>query len=139
MALERISAIIARDPLQKQSKRSLLEDRFKSQLVARRLPPFEQQLRFAKHVGRQWRFDFSWQPFMVAVEIDGLVVRRIGGQMVCMGAHATAQGIRDDMDKHNAAIMLGWSVLRFEATHIRDGVACDVTYRVLVAKGWDPK
>lgn len=135
MTLQRIAAILPRV-----KEASGLERSYRAQLLARQLPDPIMQFRFAKAAfSRQWRFDFAWPAFMLAVEIDGYVVRRIPGVgNVVMGGHATIDGIRSDIDKGNAAILLGWSVLHFEQGLVASGEAIDVTYRVLVAKGWNP-
>ncbi|MHB8815020.1 MAG: hypothetical protein ACYDAE_17350 [Steroidobacteraceae bacterium] len=115
------------------------EDIFASQCRAYRLPPFERQWRFAKAVGRQWRFDFAWPTLKLAVEIDGVVVRKIHGELVVSGRHATIGGIRDDNEKINSAIMLGWSVLRFLQSDVKPRHAIEMTMRVLAERGWNPE
>jgi hypothetical protein len=113
------------------------EEDFEYQCRQYGLPPPERQLRFAKaELGRQWRFDFAWREYWLAVEIQGVVVRRINGQLVTMGDHANVQGLRDQHDKHNAAILLGWSVLQFMPADIRPRRAIEATMRVLAARGW---
>jgi very-short-patch-repair endonuclease len=112
------------------------EDVFAAHCRRFMLPPFEQQLRFAKHIGRQWRFDFAWPQYWLAVELDGVNVRRIGGQLVVSGRHASIEGIRGDHEKINTAILLGWSVLRFLQTDVKPQLAIETTMRVLAARGW---
>jgi hypothetical protein len=112
------------------------EEDFEYQCRQFGLPPLERQLRFAKHLGRQWRFDFAFPDYWLAVEIQGVVVRRIGGKMVTMGGHADVQGMRNDHDKHNTATLLGWSVLQFMPSEIRPRRAIEMTMRVLAARGW---
>jgi very-short-patch-repair endonuclease len=112
------------------------EDYFASQCTNYKLPYFERQLRFAKALGRQWRFDFAFPDHRVAVEIDGVAVRRVGGQLVVLGRHASIQGIRGDYEKLNTAAMLGWTCLRFLQTDVKPKIAIEMTMRVLTAKGW---
>jgi very-short-patch-repair endonuclease len=120
-------------------KRASAAELFASQCRQYSLPPFEQELRFAKAaMGKQWRFDFAWRPYMLAVEIDGVVVQRIGGRLVVMGRHASIGGIRGDNAKINAAISLGWSVLRFLQSDVKPRLAIETTVRVLTARGWRP-
>jgi very-short-patch-repair endonuclease len=112
-------------------------DLFATQCRAYSLPPVERELRFAKAaMGKGWRFDFAWRQYMVAVEIDGVIVKRIGGQLVVMGRHATIGGMREDNVKINAAILLGWHVLRFFQSDVKPKIAIDTTMRVLIARGW---
>lgn len=100
------------------------------------LPPFQRELQFAMELGRKWRFDFAFRKYMMAVEIEGLSVRRLAGELVVMGRHASIQGIKDDMEKYNAAVLLGWSVLRFEQKSVQPKLAIETTIRVLAARGW---
>jgi very-short-patch-repair endonuclease len=114
------------------------EDVFASQCRALRLPTFEQQHVFAKSIGRRWRFDFAWPAYWLAVELDGVNVRRIGRELVVTGRHASIDGIRGDHEKINTAILLGWSVLRFLQTDVKPKLAIETTMRVLAARGWKP-
>src|SRR5690606_36413844 len=100
------------------------------------LTPFIREYRFARESGRQWRFDFAWPVVQVAVEIEGLVVRKVGGQTVLSGRHANIAGFREDCEKYNTAALLGWTVLRFEQSQVKSGRAIDMTLRVLTAAGW---
>ena len=68
------------------------------------LPPCVAEHRF--HPTRGWRFDFAWVDFAVALEVDGGVWTR--------GAHGRGSGIVRDIEKGNAAVMLGWRVLRVQ-------------------------
>lgn len=121
----------------KGSKKSQLEEHLRKQFVSHRFPPFMRQLMFAKQaIGRQWRFDFAFVDWMIAVEVDGLVVRNIGGRMVSMGGHADAAGFREDRVKGAWAVVLGWHVLRFEKDQVKGGFAVEMVGRLLTAKGW---
>lgn len=122
------------------------------------LPEPERQLRFARELTRrspttgkltprQWRFDFAWPQYLVAVEIEGLVmvritdpatVRKLGTRYVVLGGHASPAGIRRDMQKYNAAALLGWYVLRFDQDDVASKRAVEMTLRVLAARGWQP-
>lgn len=82
---------------------SLNELAFKELLKMRGLPQPEGEFRF--HGTRKWRFDFAWPDFLVALEVEGGTWRPGGG------AHRGAGFIRD-IEKYNAAVQLGWSVLR---------------------------
>lgn len=113
------------------------EDEFEFQLRAHKLPEAARNWMFAKAaMGRQWRFDFAFIPYLVAVEVEGLVVRRIGGELVVQGRHATVTGFREDCVKYASAALLGWTVLRFEQSQVKDGYALEMTQRVLMARGW---
>lgn len=118
------------------------EELFARQCRSYRLPAFVTQLRFAKAIGRQWRFDFAWPQYRVAVEIEGLCVmprcrRCYPRELVVLGGHASIQGIKRDIDKYNAAIgLLDWRPLRFQQKDIRPGHAINMTMRVLARHGW---
>jgi len=114
------------------------EELFASQCRAAGLPEFVRQLEFAKtDTGRQWRFDFAFPAYKLAVEIQGVVVRRIGGQLFTMGAHADVKGMRRDHQKFNTAVLLGWSVLLFLQDDVKPKRALDYTTRALIARGWE--
>lgn len=153
------AGIVQRD--KKQSRSAKLHSTFAYHCRARRLPPFVAELAFAKGLrdfprwkekksdrAPQWRFDFAWPQFMVAVEIEGLSMREAtlsdGTQRwVCMGGHASPSGFKDDCEKYNAAAQLGWFVLRFEQDAIgkdtrSSSIAVETTIRVLAARGWAP-
>lgn len=111
-------------------------DLFASQCRLRRLIPFEREFMFAQGMGRKWRADFAWRRYGVLVEIEGLCVRRLAGQLVVMGRHASIQGFREDCIKYASAALLGFTVLRFEQTQVRDKTALDYVTQVLISKGW---
>lgn len=70
----------------------------------------EAEYRFAPP--RKWRFDFAWPVMRVAVELEGGVWTH--------GRHARPMGMIQDMDKYNAAASLGWLVLRFSGSHLKN-------------------
>lgn len=113
------------------------EELFANQCVMYRLPRVERQVLFAKQaLGRRWAFDFAFPDYWVAVEIDGVAVKRLAGQLVVMGRHASIEGIKGDHEKINSAILLGWSVLRFLQTDVKPKRAIETTMRVLATRGW---
>lgn len=59
------------------------------------------------HPSRLWRLDFAWPAEKLAVEIEG------------RGRHQTFVGFRNDCEKYNAALQLGWRVLRFPAADVK--------------------
>lgn len=81
------------------------------------------------HDKRKWRFDFllyRWsgtgllaariaEPLRIAVEIEGAIWSR--------GRHTRGKGYQADLDKYNAATMLGYRVLRFSTADILRGRA----------------
>ncbi len=73
------------------------------------LPMPEREFRF--HPVRRWRFDLSWPEQQVAVEIEGIVP---GG-----GRHQRMAGYTADCQKYRAAVLDGWSVLRYATPELR--------------------
>lgn len=126
----------AREAFAKVSRVSAAAEEFALHVRAYRLPDPERELRFAKAIGREWRFDFAWRAFMVAVEIEGLVVQRLAGELVVRGRHGSITGFKEDCVKYASAAMLGWTVLRFEQSQVKDATAIEYTQRVLAARGW---
>lgn len=68
---------------------------------------------------RRWRIDRAWPLDKVGVEIDGGIWRRGGG------AHSHPANIQRDMEKLNAAVLLGWRVLRFSEVHLNSPYAME--------------
>lgn len=63
------------------------------------------------HPTRKWRFDFAIPAFHIAVEVDGGVWSG--------GRHSGGAGQIKDMEKGNAAVMLGWRVLHYTPQQIK--------------------
>jgi hypothetical protein len=112
------------------------EDIFAVHLSQHRTIVFERQYYFAKSIGRRWRFDFAFPRYKVAVEINGVCVRRLAGQLVVMGRHASIEGIRGDYEKLNHAALMGWHVLSFLQSDVKPRDAITMTLRVLASRGW---
>ncbi len=53
---------------------------------------------------REWRLDLAWPEQKIAIEVDGGIFIR--------GAHSRGAGIERDQDKHNAALLAGWRIIR---------------------------
>lgn len=56
------------------------------------------------HPIRQWRFDYCYPEKKIALEVEGGV--HTGGR------HTSGPGFMKDMEKYNAAVLLGWRVVR---------------------------
>jgi very-short-patch-repair endonuclease len=72
-------------------------------LLADDLPEPATEYRFDAR--RRWRFDCAWPDLLCAVELHG--------GMWSGGAHVRPRGVQRDLEKHNAATLLGWRVLYF--------------------------
>jgi very-short-patch-repair endonuclease len=88
----------------KQTVKSKAEEVLVEHLTQVGYPPAEIGHRF--HDDRGWMFDLAWPALMLAVEVDG------------RGRHQTDKGRIDDCQKLNAALEMGWRVLRFPASSV---------------------
>lgn len=79
-----------------------MTDTFTPWLKSHGLPEPVQEHRF--HPTRRWRFDYAWPHIKVALEIEGGAWTN--------GRHNRATGFLADMEKYNAATVLGWQLLR---------------------------
>ena len=70
------------------------------------------QFCFAKAIGRRWRMDFAWPAKKVCVELDGGIF--IGG------GHNRGVQFTKDAEKHNAAVMRGWRILRYTTLDMKE-------------------
>ena len=118
-------------PKRKKRPKPSLEPLFAMQCKGTGLPTPRTQHVFAAIIGRRWRFDFAWPAYMVALEVDGLVIRG-------MGRHQTVTGQREDMRKGNAALQLGWAVIHAEQSMVKSGEALKAVGAMLVLRGWIP-
>ena len=107
------------------AKREHLERLFELQLSSSPIcDGFSKQVRF--HLTRRWRFDFAWTDCKLAAEIDGGTWSG--------GRHVTGKGHQQDAEKANAAIELGWHVLRFDSGAVKSGRALEQVERVIKQK-----
>lgn len=79
---------------------------------------------FAESIGRNWLFDIAYPAAKLAVEIEGGIFAK-GSAKPCpvckqrkRGAHGSVTGILRDIEKYNAAVVLGWRVLRIPTHQI---------------------
>jgi very-short-patch-repair endonuclease len=86
---------------------------FEHQLKSLKLTGWVREYIF--HPTRKWRLDFYHDEKKIAVEIEGAIW--VGGR------HVTPQGYLNDMEKYNAAQMMGISVIRFGTHMIKNGEA----------------
>lgn len=80
------------------------------------------------HPVREWRLDFAIGPttHKIAIEVDGLT--KTGGR------HQTLKGYTEDCVKTNAAVELGWTVLRYTTRQVKSGAAIEQINRVLARR-----
>jgi very-short-patch-repair endonuclease len=109
------------EELRRTLRESPLERLLAHQIEEAGLPTPEREYRF--HPVRKWRFDFAWPSERLAVEVEGGVWTR--------GRHTRGSGFVKDVEKYNAAMQLGWMVLRFTKQDI-EGHGC----RAVTQIGW---
>lgn len=119
--------------VEKLSKAKQIAQTFADQLAARGIATPEREYLFADRIGRRWRFDFAWPDRLIAVEIEGLVVRRVDGHLQVLGRHASITGFKDDCEKYAWAAVFGWRVLRFEQSQVKSRFAAEMVGRVMEA------
>ena len=66
---------------------------------------------FASEIRRRWRFDFALPKHKIGIEIEGGAWSN--------GRHTRGAGFIADLEKYNAAVVLGWRVLRFTPQQIK--------------------
>ncbi len=90
-------------PTHNTQSESMLEEKFLQLLLNYQFPliPLQQHL---FHKSRNWRFDFAWPSKLIAVEIQGFGP-----------GHNSLQGMKNDYEKHNHAVIMGWKLLYFMA------------------------
>ena len=74
---------------------------------------FEREFKFDQK--RKWRADFHLIGKMILVEVEGGIWSN--------GRHTRAKGYLGDMEKYNAATMLGYQVIRFGTEQVKSGLA----------------
>ena len=84
---------------------------------------FEREVLFARGLKRRWRADFLVQPGDILIEVEG--------GLYVAGRHTQGKGYEADLDKYNAAVELGYRVLRYSPRHINDGSALEQIRRIL--------
>lgn len=103
---------------------SALEDTLALHIRAHKLPEPVREYRF--HPERRWRFDFAYPEHRIGIECEGGI--HSGGR------HVRGKGYEGDLDKYNAAVLLGWDVVRFSAGMIRSGKAVETIRTLLDTK-----
>lgn len=74
---------------------------------------FEQEYKF--HAKRKWRADFLITGTKILVEVEGGIWSG--------GRHTRGKGFLADMEKYNAAAVMGFKVLRFDTQQVKSGLA----------------
>lgn len=80
------------------------------------------------HPERRWRFDIAWPdaPIKVAIEIEGGTWAH--------GRHNRPAGYEADCEKYNAAVALGWRILRVTYRQLAKGLLFDCLDKLLASR-----
>ena len=73
-------------------------------------PELAREYRFS--AARKWRADYCHEPTRTLIELEGGIYSG--------GRHVRAEGYRNDVEKYNAAAMLGYTVLRLGTGQVDD-------------------
>lgn len=106
--------------------RTYLEDLFLFQCRAAGLQIPAKQVKF--HPTRRWRFDFG---FVHPKNSGRLIAMEIEGGVFINGGHNRGVGHTSDVEKFNEAALLGWTVFRATAAHVKSGQALQWIERAL--------
>ena len=82
---------------------------------------YEREFRF--HSERKWRSDFFVKPDLL-LEVEG-------GIWMKGGAHSLPSNIERDIEKQNAAVLLGYRPLRFTPQMVKKGLAIESVVKAL--------
>lgn len=74
---------------------------------------FEQEFKF--HPDRKWKADFHLIDKKILVEVEGGIWSG--------GRHTRGKGYLGDLEKYNAATMMGFQVIRFSTDQVKSGHA----------------
>lgn len=85
---------------------------------------------FARGISRRWRADFAWPERSLIVEVDGgtggrKVVGVNGAIGFTVSGHNSVSGYRENRHRDNAAIIMGWTVLRGDQKMVTSGNLCE--------------
>jgi very-short-patch-repair endonuclease len=82
---------------------------------------------------RKWRFDFCIPKYKIAIEVEGGVFERRtykdkSGKLITVqgGRHNSVKGFLNDIEKYNAASLLGYTLFRFTPSNIVSAYALDM-------------
>lgn len=93
---------------------------FQCQAVGLEQP--EREYRF--HPERKWRADLAFPVARVIVEVEGGLFA--GTKGAAIGRHNSSVGFLKDMEKYNAAAILGWRVIRVTPRQVTRGEAVTI-------------
>lgn len=78
---------------------------------------------FQFHHEREWRFDYAWKSYLVALEVDGGAFTG--------GRHTRGKGFIEDQKKINEATLYGWRVFRVTPKEMKSGEAASLIKKAM--------
>jgi len=142
------------------TKKARIEFSFLEQVEDAGLPQPHEEYAFAHVIGRDWRFDYAWVPYRLALEVEGALFggrvinvqhgfeyRTIKGEKVQIdiapgtvfrlgGGHNTGERLKRDLEKRANAAIFGWAVLPIMPEQVTDGSAVRMVTMALQQRGW---
>lgn len=73
------------------------------------------------HPERNWQVDFCWPDYWLILEIEGGIWQQT--KTGRSKGHAHPKRFIEDIEKYNAAVILGWHLLRATPQQVREGEA----------------
>jgi len=107
--------------MKKSQKRTELEDTLLFQIRVLNLPEPEREYKF--HPKRRWRLDLAWDKYKIGAEVQGGTWSG--------GRHVRSYGYRNDREKINEALLLGWKVFEFTSDMVKNGEAINCLEKAL--------
>jgi hypothetical protein len=76
-----------------------------------------------------WRFDYAWPAYKIALEIEGgLWLRRSKSR------HFSGRGVIGDMRKYNEAAIMGWLIIRRTPDDATNAECADLIKRAIASR-----
>lgn len=118
-------------------KVSSLEWEMAMLLESENITGYQTEVCLLKEIGRKNRCDFVFHDYKLVIEIEGGIhlinIKTKSGKIFKhVGRHLTAKGFTDDCEKYNELALMGWTVLRVTADHVKNGKALNWIKRFLI-------
>ena len=77
----------------------------------------ELQTEYKFHPEREWRLDYAFRAIKIAVEYEGIFQNQAmkNNEKIKSAVHSSVKGVLRDIEKYNAAQLLGWRIIRITA------------------------
>lgn len=113
--------------------KTIVEDKFAEQLenllAELKLTTIVIEREFKFHPDRRWRCDFRLVDMLGPNNLG--IIAEIEGGIFTGGRHVHPLGFTNDCEKYNEATIMGYRVLRFPSSTVKDGTAIEMVRRIL--------